>query len=372
MPMLHDRRTVLSGGGALAAFATSSAFAATRQAFDAVLDRDGRDHGDAKGFRTLAEALDAAPAQGGSAFRILVPAGTWREQVTVTKPNVHLIGEGRASSIIVFNEYAAGRNRPGGPPEIATVTVLAPDFRAERLTLANDFDYPGHMPPEVDYDRTGASGAQATALKLGQGSDRALFDEVALVGWQDTLFTDSGRSLFRRCFISGCVDFIYGAGRAVFDRCEIRARTRPGKDFHGFIAAPDTNRHRRFGLVFLDCRLTRDADMPDHTMALGRPWRHTMTFPDGRYGNPDAVGQAAFLRCWMDHHIVREGWYPMHYNLKDGRRAMLQPEDARLFEYASRGPGAGRASARRRQLTASQARAYTVPKVLDGWTGSGV
>jgi pectinesterase len=59
----------------------------------------------------------------------------------------------------------------------------------------------------------------------------------------------------------------------------------------------------------------------------------------------------------------------MHYNLKGGRRAMLEPEDARLFEYASRGPGAGRASKRRRQLTTAQARTYTIPAVLDGWTG---
>lgn len=369
MSMLHDRRSVLCAGGALAILAVGAARAASRPAFDAVLDREEQGRGGARGFRTLAAALDAAPGDGARPFRILVPAGTWREQVAITKPNVHLIGEGRAASVIVFDEYAAGRNRPGGPAEIATVTVTAPGFRAERLTIANDFDYPGHMPAEVDYDRTGASGAQATALKLGEGSDRAYFEDVALTGWQDTLFADAGRSLFRRCHVSGCVDFIYGAGRAVFDRCEIRARTRPGKAFHGFIAAPDTDRRQRFGLVFLDCRLTRDADMPDHTLALGRPWRRTMTFPDGRYGNPDAVGQAAFIRCWMDGHIVPEGWYPMHYNLKGGRRTMLEPEDARLFEYASHGPGAGRASKRRRQLSAAQARAYTISTVLDGWTG---
>jgi pectinesterase len=362
MLRLPDRRAVVMGG--LAGLTAAPALAAPR--FDAVLSSKP-DPRATRHFPTLAAALDAAPAEDGKPFRILVPKGTWREQVSVTKPNVHLVGEGQGASVIVFNAYAAGRNRPGGPSEIATVTVLAPGFQAHRLTIANDFDYPSHMPAEVDYDRTGASGAQATALKLGKGSDRAYFEDVALTGWQDTLFTDAGRSLFRRCYISGCVDFIYGMGVAVFDRCEIRSRTRPGKDFHGFIAAPDTNRKQPYGLVFLDCRLTRDADMPDQTMALGRPWRHTMTFPDGRYGNPDAVGHAAFVRCWMDRHIVPEAWYPMHYNLKGGRRAMYQPEDARLFEYASRGPGAGKPSGRRRQLTASEARKYTIPNLLSGW-----
>ncbi len=83
--------------------------------------------------------------------------------------------------------------------------------------------------------------------------------------------------------------------------------------------------------------------MPAHTMALGRPWRHTMSFPDGRYGNPNAVSYAAFVRCWMDDHIVPEAWYPMHYNLKGGGRAIYQPEDARLFDP----PAPGRARAGR-------------------------
>jgi pectinesterase len=366
MPTSFDRRSLLLTGAA-AAFAGPVLAAPSHERFDAVVAEHGKGRGGTKTYASLGRALDAAPADGDRPFRILVTAGTWREKLAVTKPNIHLVGEGRKATIITYDDYAGGR-RQGG--EIATMVVTAPGFRAERLTIANDFDYPGHMPPEVAYDRTGASGAQATALKLGEGSDRAYFEDVALTGWQDTLFTDAGRSLFRNCYVSGCVDFIYGRGVAVFDRCEIRSRTRPGKDFHGFIAAPDTDRRQPYGLVFLDCRLTRDKDMPAHTMALGRPWRHTMSFPDGRYGNPDAVGHAAFVRCWMDDHIVREAWYPMHYNLKGGVRAMYQPEDARLFEYASRGPGAGRASKRRRQLTAVQARAYTIPHLLNGWTGA--
>ena len=107
--------------------------------------------------------------------------------------------------------------------------------------------------------------------------------------------------------------------------------------------------------------------MAPHTVALGRPWRHTKTFADGRYGDPDAVPHAAFLHCWMDDHIVEEGWYPMHYNAKDGTRQMLQPEEARLFEFDSRGPGAGKASARRRQLTPQEARDYTPSAILEGW-----
>lgn len=362
MPMLPDRRMILLAGGGLMIAASRPALAAP--SFDAAVSTKAHDPRARKTYPTVAAALAAAPAAGEKAFRILVTAGAWREQLLIDKPNIHLEGEGRASSIIVFNQHAAARR--GG--EIATVTVTAPGFEARRLTIANDFDYPGNMPAEVAYDRTGASGAQALALRLGQGSDKAWLDKVALTGWQDTLYAEAGRSLYTNCFISGCVDFIYGAGVAVFELCEIRSRTRPGKDFHGFIAAPNTHRNQRFGLVFLDCRLTRDADMPDHTMALGRPWRASKTFADGRYGDPDAVGHAAFIRCWMDRHIVQQGWYPMHYNLRDGRRTMYQPEDARLFEFASRGPGAGRASKTRRMLSAREARHYQRATLLRGWS----
>ncbi|MDB5457845.1 MAG: hypothetical protein JWP92_3430, partial [Caulobacter sp.] len=189
------RRAVLSGLAALSVGAAAPAAWARRAKpagrFDAVLSKDGQGAHGAPGYRTLGEALAAAPAAASRPFRILVPAGTWRERNTVDKPNIHLIGEGREASVIVFNDSAQTRRQPGAANEMATLVVQAPDFHAAHLTIANDFDYPGHMPAEVAYDRTGASGAQATALKLGKGSDRALFEDVAVTGWQDTLFTDA-------------------------------------------------------------------------------------------------------------------------------------------------------------------------------------
>jgi len=342
-----------------------AAYSGRSKAFDAVLSKEPLPAGGPPNFRTLREALAAAPDASTQPYRIHVPTGTWREHNFITKPNIHLVGDGQTASIIVYDDRAHAQ-RPENEPA-ATLVVKAPDFRAEHLMIANDFDYPNNMPAEVPYDRTGASGSQATAVFLTTGSDRAVFDNVAITGWQDTLYTDVARSYFRHCLISGCVDFIYGEGIVVFDRCEILSRTRPGKDFHGFIAAPDTNRTQRFGLIFLDCQLKKDHDMLAHTVALGRPWRHTMNFPDGRYGNPDAIPQAAFLRCWMDDHIVPEAWYPMHYNNREGQRVMYQPEDARLFEYKSHGPGAGSPSARRRQLSDREARDYRPEIILDGW-----
>lgn len=349
-----NRRAVLSGAVASAvALTTARAFARDAR-FDAALSRDGSRVNGAPGFRTLTEAL-AAALPGDAPYRIFIPAGDWREHNRVTRANVALVGEARATSRLVFDDRANAPRDADVPG--STLEVRAPGFSAAHLTIDNDFDYPHNMPADVPHDRTGASGAQARAVHLDTGADRSVFVDVAMNGWQDTLFVDVGRSLFKDCYVSGAVDFIYGAGVVLFDHCEIHSRTRPGKDFHGFIVAPDTDVHQKFGIVFDRCRLTKDADMPAHTVALGRPWRRTATFPDGRYGNPDAVAFAAYLQCWMDDHIVPEGWYEMHYNNKAGERMMLQPEEARLFEFRSEGPGAGRATTRRRHLAPAMVKA---------------
>jgi pectinesterase len=361
---VQTRRTVLS---AMSAFGlTGCASLNLPGAYDAVVTKGAS--ASARRFGTVAEAVAAAP--GNKPFRILVTAGVWRERIVVAKSNVHLVGEGADKTMIVFNTFA-GEKGPDGQPlgtfGTPTVIVGAPDFSAKHLTIANDFDYVAHLPKPTADDKTGASGSQAVALAVQDAADRAFFEDCRLSGWQDTLYTNAGRSLFRKCKIDGCVDFIFGMGRVVFDACEILSRIRPGQDFNGFIAAPNTNRYQPYGMVFLDCRLTKEPGMAPHSMTLGRPWRRTGAFPDGRYGDPDAVGAAVYLHCWMDDHIVPEGWYPMGYNAKGGGRAMLQPQEARLFEFDSSGPGAGPASASRRILSAEQALPYKPELVLDGW-----
>jgi pectinesterase len=370
---MQNRRTVLQGIAALGVGAnlTGCAIIDGQPEFDAVVARGRpRELSGAPVYPTLGAAITAAPANAARPFRILVTKGQWRERAVVDKPFIHLIGEGSDESIVVFNT-SAGEKGPDGKPlgtfGTATMVVASPDFYATRLTIANDFDYVAHMLPPVSDDKTGSSGAQAVALAIQGDADRTLLEDVHLVGYQDTLFADSGRSLLRDCQVDGCVDFIFGMGRAVFERCDILSRRRPGQDFNGYIAAPDTDRRQPFGLVFIACRLLKEQGVTPHTVALGRPWRHTRDFPDGRYGDPDNLGAAAYLHCWMDDHIVADAWYPMGFNLKGGGRAMLQPEEARLYEYDSSGPGAGTPSARRRQLSAQEARAYTTLNVLEGW-----
>ena len=66
-------------------------------------------------------------------------------------------------------------------------------------------------------------------------ADQTACINVRLIGYQDTLLTDTRtkdengnyavtRQYFNKCYITGNVDFIYGAGTSVFEDCDIVAR----------------------------------------------------------------------------------------------------------------------------------------------------
>jgi len=340
-----SRRAVCSGLGASLLAAPVRAFA---PAYDARVMKSGGTH------PSLAAALAAAPRDE-RLYRILLGRGRWEEKLTVTRPNVELVGEDRHATIL-SSAIASGHPKRGGGTwgtfGSATLTIEAPGFTARNLTVENGFDYVGNLRTRAVKD------AQAVALALGNAADKTLIDGVDLVGFQDSFYLRSGRAFVRDCMISGNVDFIFGSAAAMFERCEIRSRLRPGEALQGYIAAPSTHRSQRFGLVFSRCRLIREAGVPDRSVYLGRPWRAG--------GNVELLGAATFLDCWMDAHIHPEGWTWMGYKGPGGYPMRLEPGDARLAEYGSTGPGATRAQSRR-LLSAAEARAYSRPAMFGDW-----
>ncbi len=336
---MNDRRrtlVALAGGCLFSCLRVRDA-----EAFDAVVGDAPAAWG--RRFDTLAAAIDAAPS-GDRPYRIHLAAGTLRERLAIHRANVALIGAGIERTVL-SHDRAAGMPGDDGSPlgtwGCATLTVAAPGFIARDLMIENAFDYLGHLRAPM-FEQIGPNGAQAVALMLAAGADRSVVERVAIRGHQDTLFVDAGVSHFRDCRISGSVDFVFGAGEAHFERCDLISRFRPDKPRQGYIAVPSTSRRQDVGLVFRECRLLREPAVPDASVALGRPWRPSRTFPDGKYGDPDAVGMAAFIDCWMDAHIDPAGWDAMNYTARDGSRVEFKPSEARFSERGSRGPGARR------------------------------
>ncbi len=320
-------------------------------------------------FKTIGDALASAPTDT-TPFVIYIKKGTYHERLVITRPNVHLKGEDRDHTIIAV-DTAAGALKPDGSKwgtsGSYTVKIDAPDFSARTLTIRNDFDYLGNEAKKSD-EPTKIKDTQAVALLVAEKSDRAYFHDVSLVGYQDTLYVKGGRSFFEKCRISGTVDFIFGNGTALFDDCDIVARTRvnPGDESYGYLTAPSTDINQKYGLVITNSRVFKEgSDVPAKSYALGRPWHPTTTFPDGRYADPNAIGQTVFINTQMDDVIY--GWDKMSGKDIKGEKIWFQPQDSRFFEYQSTGAGAEKNDGRR-QLTAEQAAEYSKEKVLDGWT----
>lgn len=243
--------------------------------------------------RTIAEAIDAVPADNRTQKIIVLQAGFFPGHTILDKPHVTLRGSG-PSTLLTSNLGQAmpgDDDKPVGWRGAATLhlTVAAHDAVLENLTVENTY----------------GKGMQAQACSVE--ADRVIFRHCRLLGWQDTLRLETGRQFFDHCYISGHVDFIYGGATAYFDACTIFCRDQ------GYIVAPATPANRR-GFVFVDCKIVFPYGNPP--TYLGRPWHES----------PDAT----FIRCELGAGVRPEGWHEWH----------VKPPLIRFAEFQCTGPGA--------------------------------
>jgi pectinesterase len=312
-------------------------------------------------FRTIGDALTQLPVNGGTRTVIFVRNGHYHEKLTVDRPRVTLRGQSRSGVFITY-DAAADTPAPGGSTYGTrgsyTLRVVAPDFRAEHLTIENTFDYMANA-AKAATDPTKVKNAQAVALMTDLGSDRAVFDDVRILGHQDTLFANSGRAWFHDCEVAGSVDFIFGAGQAVFEDCDITSRDRKSADNNGYITAASTDTSHVYGFLFIHDHLRKERpEMAANSVTLGRPWHP--------FADPRANASSVFIECEMDDHIGAKGWDRMSSVDSTGTRIWYEPESARFFEYGTTGPGNVKSTSRR-VLSKRDAARYTRVAVLAGW-----
>jgi len=163
-----------------------------------------------------------------------------------------------------------------------TVWVKNAGFQARDITFENGYRRLPVSPCVEDCQVASAAAStvshQAVALGI-DGADRARFENVRVLGLQDTLFmkTQEGgrtaRVFFDKSYIEGDVDFIFGDATAFFYRSEIRSL---GARRNSYVGAPDTHIETKYGLVFDHCEFTNDgsATALAGNYNLGRQWFH--------------------------------------------------------------------------------------------------
>lgn len=307
--------------------------------------------GHARCFTRVQAALDAAERDLSPGWvRIRIAPGEYREKLILRRNRLRLIGAGAQRTRLHFDavaEHSGHYDRDGwGTAGSATLTITAQDVNISNLSVENRFDYPANRALSTN-DPGKISASQALAVQLDSDSDRIVFDHVSLLGYHDTFFTRGKRALFRNGLIAGNVDFIFGSGMLLIEDSIIRSRPRDrgkgAEGFEGFITAPSTPIGQAIGIVIYRSRLTREDGVPDGSVALGRPWHPTKSFADGRYADPDAIGQASFIDCIMQAHIHPDGWTSMAGTAPDGSKTRIfTPQDSRFHEAGSTGPGSRR------------------------------
>ncbi len=353
-------KSVVNGLGIAAALYLSSASAASL--YDVKVSQDG-----SADFTSIQQAIDSAP-KNNQPFVIYIQNGTYQEKLHITRPNVYLIGEDRDKTIITAttaNSMLDEKGQKFGTFGSRTVAVDATDFSARSLTIENGFDFPANQRKAKD-DPTREKGTQAVALLVAHNGDRAQFKDINLRSYQDTLYLRAGRSYFDKSEISGTVDFIFGHGTALIENSDIVARYRDDVEAGnplGHVTAPATDIKSAFGLVFKNCNLTKEANVPAASYSLGRPWHPTTNFADGRYADPNAIGHTAYIDCQMDDHIY--GWDKMSGKDIKGEKIWFHPQDSRFWEFASQGAGVQKAE--RPQLSKNEAAKYTTQNILSQW-----
>ncbi|MBC9716909.1 hypothetical protein H9Y04_30690 [Streptomyces sp. TRM66268-LWL] len=300
-------------------------------------------------YPTVQDAVKAVPAGNTSPVTIRLAPGTYREKVRVgdEQHRISLVGTGedRADTVIVF-DTPAGEPKPEGGTQgssgSATVMVRGDDFTARNLTFANDFD---EAAVEI-------SGEQALAVKTT--GDRQFFEDVAFLGNQDTLMTDTpalteiSRVYIRDSYVEGDVDFIYGRASTVIEKSVIKALSRGSDTNNGWVTAPSTWKENPYGMLITDSKVISDA--PDGSFHLGRPWHPG--------GNPDAIGQLLIRDTKLPAAIKAAPWTDM---------SGFSWREARFAEYRTYGPGAAPEGPDRPHLDPSLAGDYERADYLRGW-----
>jgi pectinesterase len=274
-------------------------------------------------YTSIQGAVDACKSFPDKRIIIHLRKGIYHEKVVIPACNtkISIIGESPENTIISFGDFFEKINR-GRNSTFYTYTLLvgADDFYAENLTIEN------------------SAGPVGQAVALHVNGDRCVFRNCRILGNQDTLYTGglNNRQYFDGCYIEGTTDFIFGSATVLFNMCLIFSKS------NSYITAASTPQGKRFGYVFLNCRLAAAEGISK--VYLGRPWRD--------------FAKVVFMNCEMGNHILPDGWSNWSGTSRD--------KTAYFAEYGNTGPGS---ESKQRiewshQLTKEEAAEYTLNSIL--------
>ncbi|KAK4360970.1 hypothetical protein RND71_019922 [Anisodus tanguticus] len=256
-------------------------------------------------YKTVKEAVAAAPANSKTRYVIHVKKGIYKENVEIgkTKKNLMLVGDGMDATIITGNLNVVDGSTTF---KSATVAAVADGFIAQDIQFQNT---------------AGPQKHQAVALRVG--ADLSVINRCKIDAFQDTLYTHTLRQFYRDCYITGTVDFIFGNAAVVFQNCKLAARKPMSGQKNMVTAQGREDKNQNTGTSIQRCDIIPSSDLAPVKGSvktyLGRPWK--------------AYSRTVFMQSNIGDHIDPAGWSEWQ-----GDFAL---KTLYYGEYMNKGPGAG-------------------------------
>lgn len=266
-------------------FTAKSEISGGEKLFDAVVDSKG--NGD---FSSIQAAINAAPGERKTPYKIFITNGSYNECIRVTKNKtfIHLIGESRNGVKIQYALNRAGNyndetqgnatddawkysiNNPNSPARKAGYTkdqncvflVEATDFYAANVSIINLY---GALPNRY----TGGLGKDGQAEALITRDDRFSLYNCILVSFQDTWWCrhnawSENLAYLYNTQIEGRTDYIWGSGNLFIEKSSFY-NTGDG----AYITA--SGETGTWGYVMKDCSINGESGITP--FSFGRPYK---------------------------------------------------------------------------------------------------
>ncbi|GAC93782.1 pectin methylesterase [Pseudozyma hubeiensis SY62] len=264
---------------------------------------------------------------------ILIDAGEYHEKIIVTRRSPTIFAGITASPssplsnrVRIWQSTYVNQSDPTSTLHNCDAVVLS----LVPPTSSQHTDFKAY---NIDFtQRQILHGTPITQYQLGpsaalcvQSSTNASFYSCSFESYQDTIYIGSGsNAFFYGSIVRGMTDFIYGEGKAWFEKASLLVRA-CGGGITAWRGDPNNAEDEKVGVYISNSLIDRSSDASREKNLtgqchLGRPW------------NADA--HAVYLNTWMGDVVSQDGfkvWTRRQSNFVEGR--------TRFVEYNSSGPG---------------------------------
>lgn len=262
--------------------------------------------------------------------------GTYYEKVDISLPMLTVqAAEGvKAEEIVITYDALNGLMDPSGTSGYSTDGSATFSLRAEAMgfygkgfTIENYYNT--HERYELSKTVAGA-GTQAVALLVR--ADKVIFEDMRLSSYQDTLYAENGRHIYRNCYIEGRTDYIFGNdATAYFTGCTIQSTGAGLEEKNGGYVVTTkggkADARVAYGFIFDGCTFQGDEKVQPGSVSVARGWDQYMTI--------------MVMNSTLDDSFSLEAYGDTSSPLNDRYTKMnADPVAAQLFEYNNKGEGA--------------------------------